>query len=106
LYSIRAGLKIAISRINQLISNGHDSEALVTSVFTMEKVLQRTLKQLVISSGFTSKATNILMEQIRGAHSIKDVWSCFDPEGIDLPIIIGKANWLRISRINTISIHA
>ncbi len=97
MYPVKLGYDVAIKRIKQLLRNGHNAEALITSVFTVEKVLRRTLKELMVSAGFTSKAANTLLEQIRGFKNIKDVWSCFDPAGESLPTIVGNAHWQTIS---------
>lgn len=96
MYPVRLGHKVAIDRINRLLKNGHYAEALVTSVFTLEKVLRRTLKELIVSAGFTSKSANIFMKRFDGFGKIKDVWPCFDPEGESLPAIVGNQNWQHI----------
>lgn len=79
MYPVSLGYPEAIKRINKLLSNGHHAEALLTSVFTVEKTLHRTLKQLIVSAGFPSKQAQALLERFRGIESIKQVWPCFDP---------------------------
>ena len=101
MYPVKFGHGVAINRIKRLLTNGHDAEALVTSVFTVEKVMRRTLKELIVSAGFTSKAANILMKQIRGFKNIKDLWACFDPAGENLPAIVGNTNWQAIPQAVT-----
>ncbi len=54
MYSVTLGFDSAIDRIQSLPDSGFSSEALVTSVFTAEKTLRRTLRQLMVSSGFIS----------------------------------------------------
>ena len=98
MYSTRVGQDVALKRIENLIANNHDSEALITAVFTIEEIMHRTLNQLVISSGFTSKASKVLLSEIRGISAIKKVWPCFDPKGNALSDIIGKSNWQVISK--------
>ncbi len=93
MYPVKLGHKVAIDRINRLTNNGHHAEALVTSVFTLEKVLRRTLKELVVSAGFTSTAANLLMKSFNGQAKIRDAWPCFDPDGESLPTIVGNAHW-------------
>jgi hypothetical protein len=93
MYPVRLGHDVAIARIERLLKNKHYPEALVTSVFTLEKVLRRTLKELVVSAGFTSKAANQLMKRFDGFERIKEGWWCFDPAGETLPAIIGNQNW-------------
>ncbi len=93
MYPARMGHDVAIKRIERLLKNGHHAEALVTSMFTVEKVLRRTLKELIVSAGFTSKAANQLTKYFDGFQKIKEAWWCFDPAGEELPTIIGNQNW-------------
>jgi len=59
--------------------NDHYAEALVTSVFTVEKTMRRVLRALIVSAGFPTAQTNVLMTKFDGLGKIKDVWQCFDP---------------------------
>lgn len=79
MYPVKLGFDEATKRIRTLIKNGHDAEALLTAMFTVEKTFYRTLRQLVISSGFPSSQADILMGKFKGFENIKTVWSCFDP---------------------------
>lgn len=97
MYPVRLGHDVAIGRIETLLANGHHAEALVTSVFTVEKVLRRTLKELIVSAGFTSKAANRLMKRFDGFQKTREVWWCFDPAGEALPSIIGNRHWQAIT---------
>lgn len=80
MYPVKLGYNEATRRIRSLIENGHNSEALVTSVFTIEKTLRRVLRALIISAGFPSAQATTLMDKFDGLHKIKDVWHCFDPQ--------------------------
>jgi hypothetical protein len=80
MYPVKLGYKEAVKRVRTLIKNGHDAEALLTAMFTAEKTLYRTLKQLVLSSGFPSTQADVLMGKFKGIENIKSVWSCFDPK--------------------------
>ena len=93
MYPVKLGISEAKDRINTLIKNGHHAEALLTSVFTFEKTIHRTLKQLIISSGFTNKDADKLLKRLQGFKSQKEIWSCFDPNGKTLPVIIGNKHW-------------
>ena len=42
MYPVNLGFDAAKDRIRMLISNGHHCEALLTSVFTLEKTIHRT----------------------------------------------------------------
>src|SRR5258708_5760553 len=79
MYPVRLGYKTAIKRIRRLVKNGHHAEALVTSVFTIEKTLRRVLRALILSAGFPSTQADVLMSKFDGLHKIKEVWECFDP---------------------------
>jgi len=93
MYPVKLGIEEAKSRINTLIKNGHHAEALLTSIFTFEKTIHRTLKQLIISSGFINKDANKLLKRLQGFNSQKEIWSCFDPNGKTLPEIISSSQW-------------
>jgi len=101
MYPVRLGHDAAINRIERLLKNGHHAEALVTSIFTIEKVLHRTLKELIVSAGFTSKAANQLTKRFSGFQKIKEAWWCFDPAGEALPTIVGIQNWEPIAAAAT-----
>jgi hypothetical protein len=80
MYPVKLGFEDAVKRVRKLIKNGHDAEALLTAMFTAEKTLYRTLRQLVISSGFPSTQADVLMSKFKGIENIKSVWACFDPK--------------------------
>lgn len=97
MYPITAGLQEAKDRINNLLKNGHHSEALVTSVFTLEKTIRRVLRQLIISTGFNSVQADRYLKKLNGIHSLKEHWEFFDPHHRKLPDIIGSRDWNNIS---------
>lgn len=80
MYPVKLGYPEAVKRVHALLKNGHDAEALLTAMFTVEKTLYRTLRQLVVSSGFPSTQAETLMGRFKGIESIKQVWVCFDPK--------------------------
>ena len=98
MYPISLGIKTAKNRIRKLLKNGHYAEALLTSVFTYEKTLHRTLEQLIVSSGFRSKDAKKLLENIQGFNRQKNVWSCFDPQNRNLPELIDNNHWQHIKK--------
>lgn len=98
MYPVRLGIDKAKSRINRLFDNGHHAEALLTSVFTFEKTIHRTLKQLIVSAGFRNKDADKLLKQFQGFNSQQKVWACFDPNGKTLPNIIGNNHWQHVSK--------
>ena len=93
MYPVKLGYGNAQKRIRDLLKNSYNSEALVTSVFTVEKTLRRTLRQLIVSTGFTSKQADQLMSNIRGLATIKKSWGLYDPQNRNLVDLIGNDNW-------------
>ena len=47
----------------------------------------------MISAGFRNLDANNLLKQIKGFKKQKEVWSCFDPRGRNLPGIVGNHHW-------------
>lgn len=93
MYPVNIGYAGAIQRINQLLLNGHDAEALVTTTFTVEKTFMRTLRQLVVSTGFRSTTADKIMKLHSGLQKIKDAWEIYDPQHRSLPTVIGNVDW-------------
>lgn len=93
MYPIKLGYAEAKARINALIKNGHNAEALVTSVFTAEKTIRRMLSQLIISAGFTSKQSDSLVSRLHGMDALKEAWSFYEPSNKTLVEIIGNPDW-------------
>jgi hypothetical protein len=62
MYPVKLGYNTAKKRIDELTQNGHHSESLVTSVFTAEKTIRRTLRQLIVSAGFKSTIANKIIK--------------------------------------------
>jgi hypothetical protein len=92
MYPVSLGFQEAESRINALMTNGHNAEALITSVFTFEKTLRRTLRFCAVSRGFTSKQTEILFNGLC-FENMKKIWPCFDKQNRSLSDFIGNAKW-------------
>lgn len=93
MYSVRLGYSIAIARINRLLQNGHDAEALVTAVFTVEKTLRRTLRQLVVSAGFISSMADKIVGNLRGLDAVKNAWEFYDPKHRKFTNLIAQPDW-------------
>ena len=98
MYPVRLGVDTAKKRIKRLIKNRHHAEALLTSVFTYEKTIHRTLKQLIVSSGFRSKDANELLNNIQGFHRQTKIWPCFDPKNKKLTEILDNKHWQHIKK--------
>ena len=93
MYPVRLGYKVAISRINELMKNGHYPEALVTSMFTVEKTLRRTLRQIVVSAGFASKQADKIVGNLKGLDALKNAWELYEPTNKKLTELIPPEDW-------------
>ncbi len=80
MYPVTLGYEAAMARINTLLSSGHETEALVTVVFTTEKTLRRTLRQIIVSAGFMSRIGDKIVGGLRGLEAIKTGWELYDPQ--------------------------
>jgi hypothetical protein len=54
MYPISFGFYTAEQRIHKLMENGHHAEALVTAVFTFEKLVMRSLRGAIVARGFAA----------------------------------------------------
>lgn len=79
MYSVKLGYPAALKRINMLATKGFHAESLVTSVFTVEKTMRRTLRQLIVSAGFKSVIANKIIKKLNGIYQVCDAWELYDP---------------------------
>lgn len=93
MYPIKLGYSTALARINALTTDGHYAEALVTSAFTAEKTLRRTLRQIVISAGFPSRIADKIIGGLRGLEAIKNAWEIYDPKHRRLADLLAPTDW-------------
>lgn len=93
MYPVTIGYAGATLRIRDLIKNGHHAEALVTTVFTVEKTFRRTLRQIVVSAGFRSATADKIVNELRGLEAVKKAWELYDPEHRALTAVIDSADW-------------
>lgn len=96
MYPVKLGFDEALDRIKSLLTNGHSAEALVTSVFTVEKTVHRALKFTIVARGFTNKQAEVIIGRA-GFDQIKTLWPCFDPHGATLPTILGNDSWIQLT---------
>ena len=94
MYPVSLGYAQAEARIQQLLTNGHSAEALLTSVFTFEKTLRRSLKYCIVARGFTSTQSEEILGR-RGFQDLAKLWPCFAPSHQALPAFVGK-NWQHV----------
>lgn len=96
MYPVTLGYDEAKKRIESLIRDEYCSEALVTAVFTAEKMLRRTLRQIIVSAGFTSKSAEQLLSLARGLAALKEQWMIYEPHHRTLIEVIGNPEWQQI----------
>ncbi len=75
-----------------MTKNGHHSESLVTSVFTAEKTIRRTLRQLIVSAGFKSIIANKIIKRLNGVYQLVDAWELYDPQHRKLTEVVSVAD--------------
>ena len=102
MYPVTLGYDEAKKRIESLLRDGYCSEALVTAVFTVEKMFRRTLRQIIVSAGFTSKAANDLIRSANGLTALKERWSIYEPNHKTLVEIIGNKDWEKVKELSKI----
>lgn len=93
MYPVRLGFGVAVQRVNALVANGHNAESLVTAIFTIEKTMRRTLRQIVVSAGFTSKTADKIVRRLNGLHALNTAWELYDPKNRKLTEIVAPADW-------------
>lgn len=89
MYPVRIDFSEVLQRINRLKEDGYAAEALVTSVFTLEKLMRRCMRLAIISRGFTSKHADHLLSK-KGFNDLKEMWDVFDRSHRMLHNIIGQ----------------
>jgi hypothetical protein len=92
MYPVRLGFNAAAKRIQSLIRHGHHAEALVTSVFTLEKTIRRSLRSAIIARGFTGKQADQLLGR-KGFEELKSAWEVFEKNYTSLPTFVGNQHW-------------
>jgi hypothetical protein len=92
MYPVKLGFNDAAKRIQSLIRHGHHAEALVTSVFTLEKTIRRSLRLAIIARGFTGKQANQLLGR-KGFEDLKEIWRVFEKNHTALPEFVGNEHW-------------
>jgi len=90
MYPTTLGFDEATARITLLLDNGHQAEALLTTVFTAEKMLLRAVRVAAVCSGLTSKQTTVLIGR-GGFDRLKELWTVFSPNARTLPQLFGPA---------------
>lgn len=95
MYPITIGFDGAIERVEQLITNKHSAEALLTAVFTLEKLMKRSMRVAILARGFTWTHTDRILER-KGFQDLKLLWDIYDAEHRELHNVIGNKHWQHI----------
>lgn len=87
MYPVKLGFDEAIRRARALVSNGHQAEALVCAVFTVEKTLRRSLRYCIVARGFTSGQADKILGR-GGLEELRRLWACFAPSQAQLSVLL------------------
>lgn len=90
--SLKRRYKTARARIDDLNKSSPPDEAFVLTVFFVEKLIRRTLLQLVIWKGMTFDDALKVVEGLTGLWKVRNAWPCYDPKNRILERVIGKPN--------------
>ncbi|MGE0022971.1 MAG: hypothetical protein AB7S70_04990, partial [Hyphomicrobium sp.] len=96
MYPVRLDFAQVIGRIKALQKNGHDAEALVTSIFTLEKLIKRSLRRAIVARGFTIKQADKLLAR-NGFDALVEMWPIFEREHRTLQSLVGGV-WAPIKK--------
>jgi hypothetical protein len=97
MYPISFGFHTAEERITSLMENGHHAEALVTSVFTFEKLVMRSLRGAIVARGFTSAQADKIIGQ-SGLSRLKEMWDIYDKDHKKLVDHVRPQDWQTITK--------
>lgn len=97
MYPISFGFHTAEQRITKLMENGHHAEALVTAVFTFEKLVMRSLRGAIVARGFTSAQAEKIIGT-SGLSRLKEMWPIYDKDHCKLVDHIDPNDWQAITR--------
>lgn len=92
-YPLKWRYKRVRARLEAMSQWATPGEAYVLTVFFAEKLIRRTLVQLVIRNGTTPDDAFQATQELRGIWKVKKAWKKYDPEGRSLDGVIGEANW-------------
>lgn len=92
MYPARIDFQEVIKRIETLLANGHHAEALVTSMFTVEKLIRRSLRMAIVARGFSQDQANVILGR-NGFDDLQKKWPVFDRHNRELNTIVDNADW-------------
>ena len=77
MYPVRLRFNAVTDRIEALMTNEHSAEALVTSVFTFEKLMKRSLRRAIVARGFSVAQADKLLDR-DGFDALVSKWDIFE----------------------------
>jgi hypothetical protein len=89
MYPVRLAFSEVLERIEALIANGHHAEALVTSMFTFEKLVKRILRRAIVARGFSLAHAETMLDR-NGLEQLLEKWAVFERDHRTLPQILGN----------------
>ena len=100
MFPVKQGYVEVNNRLNALIINGRHDEALLASVFVMEKTIRRALRFCALNRGFASKQCDKIFKNMSFYH-MKRVWPVFERDYRTLPEFVGKNVWQHVPKAVT-----
>jgi hypothetical protein len=94
--SIKRTYNTARRRLDELPKRTTPAETFVLTVFFIEKILRRTLVQLVILKGSPHADAFETVKTLRGLHAVRDTWKKYDAKKQTLESVIGADAWAQI----------
>jgi len=98
MYPLKWTYTRARQRIQELPNWATPAEAFVLTLFFVEKIIRRTLVQIVIRKGKTPAKAFKTVRRLLGIVKVKEAWSNYDQGGRALQAVIGAAHWQRIEK--------
>ncbi len=95
MYPVSKGFAEVSARLSALIDNGHHAEALLASVFALEKTVRRSLRFCALNRGFSSKQCDKIFANM-GFKDMTEAWPVFEKDHRTLPIFIGNNDWQHV----------
>lgn len=95
--SIKRKYVTARARLDALPQWAQPAEAFVLTTFFVEKILRRTLVQLMIRHGMTPAAAfETSNDKLSGLWKVRNAWKEYDPKKRQLEAVIGTDAWQTI----------
>jgi hypothetical protein len=96
MYPVRMSFSAVTDRIEALMTNEHYAEALVTSVFTFEKLMKRSLRRAIVARGFSVAQADKLLDR-DGFDALVSKWDVFERKHRTISSMVG-AGWAHLKQ--------